>query len=307
MLRVAAAVAIAVCAASQMQATAQPPLPTQEPPAPQESTQRIFDQTFRRLQSYPIPPYAIWTTTWHITATPMGFYTGSQSSVETHRYAVRLSDGMENASDPIPNGKLPPALIVPEFLGPFAWTLRSSVRVAPASSGSAIDMTPDISGLKVIATVVAVAQSPYKVVRSATGGFPIENIEGHQSYHVQLQPRTDPQKHNLRDLWVDTTTYDLRKVHFVGRYAPFPRAPVSDSDVTAYFRNVVGCWVVTRAIWTYDDSPVRFQFDVQNDEIGLPVTLPDWLFDPAAYREHQLAGEPDYIGVLLEELRKRKG
>ena len=41
-----------------------------------------------------------------------------------------------------------------------------------------------------------------------------------------------------------------------------------------------------------------------NNEIGLPATLPDWLFDAAQYRQHQLAREPDYLGMLLDQLRK---
>ncbi|HEY1866672.1 MAG TPA: hypothetical protein VGG70_00155 [Candidatus Cybelea sp.] len=262
---------------------------------------QIIDATFARLQSYPAPPYAIWTATWHIKQTPMGYYTGSLSSVEVHRYAVRLSDGMENVSDPVPNGKLPPALIVPEFLGPFAWTLRTSVRVPPSDNG--VSMVPDIEGLKTIARVVAHAQSSYVLANSPTQTPPIENVEGHPSYHLELRPIDNPGKHNLRDLWIDVATHDLLKAHFVGTYAPVPRAPVSPTDVTVYFRSVVGCWVVTRAVWTYDDSPVHYDFDVQNDEIGLPGSLPDWLFDAAEYRKHQLAGEPDYIGELLDRLR----
>jgi hypothetical protein len=267
--------------------------------------QRIFDAAFRRLQSYPVPPYAIWTSTWHIRETPMGYYTGESSSVEVHRYAVRLSDGMENVSDPIPSGKLPPAIILPEFLGPFAWTMRSSVHVAPAGGG--IAMLPDVAGLKTIATVVAIEQAPYAIGSTSAGSPPVEDVDGHATYHLQLHPRMDPEKHNLRDLWIDVQTDDLRKAHFVGTYAPVPKAPVSPTDVTVYFRNVLGCWVVTRAVWTYQDPPVSFEFDVTNNEIGLPATLPDWLFDAAEYKKHEQAGEPDYLGILLDRLRHGGG
>ena len=217
-----------------------------------------------------------------------------------HRYAVRLSDGMENVSDPVPSGKLPPALILPEFLGPFAWTLRTSVRVPPLNG---VSMMPDVEGLKTIARVVAFAQPAYVLANSPTQAPPIENVDGHQSYHLALRPIDDPRKHNLRDLWIDVTTHDLWKAHFVGTYAPGPGAPISRTDVTVYFRPVVGCWVVTRATWTYEDAPIHYDFDVANNEIGLPGTLPDWLFDSAEYRKHQLAGEPDYTGELLDRLR----
>lgn len=275
--------------------------PSTQEAAPPSPVAKIIYATFARLQSYPVPPFAIWTATWHIRQTPMGYYTGSTSSVEAHRYAVRLSDGMENISNPIPSGKLPPAMIVPEFLGPFAWTLRTSVRVPQPSSG--VSLIPDIEGLKTIARVVAFAQPAYTLSRSAAQTPPVEDVEGHQTYHLELRPTSDPRKHNLRDLWIDVATHDLWKAHFVGTYAPFPGATVSDTDVTVSFRAVVGCWVVTHALWTYDDSPIHYEFDVQNDEITLPRTLPDWLFDAAEYSKHQLAGEPDLIGELLDRLR----
>jgi len=268
--------------------------------APATTPQQIFDAAFRRLQSYPEPAYAVWTATWTIRQRPMGYYTGEKTSVETDRYAVRLADGMENVSDPIPSGKLPPATIEPEFLGPFAWTMRSSVHVAPRGG---VMMQPDVEGLKTIATVVAYAQSPYQFGNARDGTLPVEDVNGHRAYHVQLQPRTDPQHRNLRDLWIDTQTFDLWKAHFVGTYRPFPQAPISPTDVTVYFRNVLGRWVVTRAIWTWDDAPISYNFDITNDEIGLPASLPDWLFDAAEYQRHQNAGEPDYIGELLKRLR----
>lgn len=271
------------------------------------TTQDIFDRAFRRLQSYPVPAFAIWTNTWHIRERPMGYYTSEKTSVEVHRYAVRLSDGMENVSDPMSNGKLPPALILPEFLGPFAWTMRSSVHVAPAAAASGVTMLPDIAGLKTIATVVATAQSPYSIGASNAVTPPIETVDGHRVYHLQLRPRSDPQKHNLRDLWIDTQTYDLWKAHFVGTYAPVPRAPLSPTEVVVSFRNVLGCWVITQAEWTYQDPPILFDYTVQNDEIALPKTLPDWLFDVAAYRTHEMAGDPDYLGQVLERMRAGVG
>lgn len=231
----------------------------------------------------------------------MGYYTGSTTSTEWHRYAIRLSDGMENVSNPIASGRLPPAMILPEFLGPFAFRARSSVSVAPAGT-PAVSMIPDVSGLKTIATVVAYANGPYAFHDSAVVP-PIETVDGRRAYHLVLHPRSNPQAHNLRDLWFDVQTYDLLKAHFIGTYRPTPDAPISATEATVYFREVLGCWVVTRATWTYDYPPVVFEFDVQSTEIGLPATLPDWLFDAEQYRRHESAGEPDYIGRLLDKMR----
>lgn len=267
---------------------------------PLASLHQIFDMAFRRLQAYPVPSYAIWTSTWHVHVTTLGYGAEESSNVEAHRYAVRLSDGMENESNPVASGKLPPAMILPEFLGPFAWRLRSSIRVAPSGGGPF--MQPDISGLRTIASVVTVASLPYAVKLLG-----IESIEGHATYHLQLRPLNDPRIHNLRDLWIDTQTYDLRKAHFTGRYAPTLSDLPSDTDATVYFREILGCWVVTRAIWTYLGKDAFFTFDVQNDEIALPATLPDWLFDAGAYHRHEIAGEPDYLGILLDRMRRQSG
>jgi hypothetical protein len=268
--------------------------------APSVSLHEIFDMAFRRLQSYPVPAYAIWTSTWHVHQTTLGFGAEESSDIEVHRYAVRLSDGMENESNPVASGKLPPAMILPEFLGPFAWRLRSSVRVPPDRSGPL--MQPDISGLRTIATVVSVASLPYAVKLLG-----IESVEGHTTYHLQLRPLSDPRTHNLRDLWIDTQTYDLRKAHFTGTYAPTLSDLPSDTDATVYFREILGCWVVTRAIWTYLGKAVYFTFDVQNNEIALPAALPDWLFDDKAYRLHEMAGDPDYLGIMLDRMRAQGG
>ena len=278
------------------------------PPTPQSASlspvQRIFDEAFRRWQTYPVPPYAIWTTTWHISAIPMGFYTGTSSGVEFHRYAVRLADGMENVSDPIPSGKLPPALILPEFLGPFAWVTRTSVRVAP--TGGEVSMLPDVAGFKTIARVVAVAKPAYTIGNSAQTP-PIEEVEGHETYHLRLEPRDDPQKHNLRDLWIDVRTYDLRE----GTLRRNVQADAQGTGEPDGRHRLLSqrAWLLGRYARDLDlhNAPLSFNFDVQNDEIGLPATLPDWLFDAAEYRKHQVAGEPDYLGILLDRLRKGGG
>lgn len=286
----------------QAQATAAPaPATSQQPP---QSAQRIVDEAFRRLQSYPVPPYAVFTDTWHTTSRPMGYYTGENTSVDVNRYAVRLEDGMENTTGGGPHKKLPPAIISPQFLGPFAWTLRTSVHPPPAAANpDAAAMAPDTAGLKTIASVVAVAKPSYTVGGAAGDAVPVENVDGHQCYHLTLHPNDDPEKHNLRDLWIDVQTYDLWKAHFVGKYRPVPGAPISPTDVTVYFRNVVGCWVVAHAIWTYQDSPISYKFDVTTDEIALPKTLPGWLFDQSEYDQHVSAGEPDYLGNVLEQMR----
>lgn len=290
---------VTIAAITLLGATSSVGTPATDASQQPQSAQRIIDAAFRRLQSYPVPPYAVFTDTWHTTQRPMGFYTGEQKSLDVNRYAVRLEDGMENTTGAGVYKRLPPAIIGPQFLGPFGWILRTSVHPPPAPGPDAVSMAPDTAGLKTIASVLAVAKPSYTI----GDAVPVENVEGHQCYHLTLHPSDDPEKHNLRDLWIDVQTYDLWKAHFVGKYRPVPGAPISPTDVTVYFRNVVSCWVVAHAIWTYQDPPVSYNFDVTTDEIALPKTLPGWLFNQSEYDQHVRAGEPDYLGNVLEQMR----
>lgn len=103
------------------------------------SPRELFSQTFKRLESYPIPPYVVYTTLWHVHA-----YSTIGQPAETYgtlRYAIRESDQLENAatlqSDASPqigatDGWLPRASIRTEYLGLFASILRPPTPVASA-------------------------------------------------------------------------------------------------------------------------------------------------------------------------------
>ncbi len=258
-------------------------------PLPQEIVARAFD----RLHSYPLPPYAVWSVTRTEQASPL--VPGGLEGTEVYkaRYALRLSDGMENASAFPSGNKLPPALIVTEFQGPFAWSMRA----VPAPATTTPMLQPDIpEALKTIAHVTVHAPDAYTIENSG-----IESVEGHQTYHLRLTPRTDPARHNLRDLWVDVETFDLWKAHFIGRYAPVPSALPSESDVTVYFLPIGPYWVVLRMDWTWDDAAdsTKLYYDVLAQDITFPSALPDWLFDRRAYADHLHSGDADYLAPFL--------
>jgi hypothetical protein len=159
-------------------------------------------------------------------------------------------------------------------------------------------MQPDISStLKSIATVTAVAGPAYRIELAG-----IEEVADHETYHLRLHPLYDATRHNLRDLWVDTGSYDLWEAHYLGEYQPNPSSQRRPSDVTVYFKPIIEYWIVSRTVFNYQehlDSNLSV-FDVRTLDIAFPKSLPDWLFDAAEYKQHREARDPDIIKELLE-------
>lgn len=60
--------------------------------------------------------------------------------------------------------------------------------------------------LKSIASVTVIAHQ-YKI--ALTG---IEKIDGTDCYHLVMQPATEPQRYRLRELWIETQTYETRRL-----------------------------------------------------------------------------------------------
>jgi hypothetical protein len=263
---------------------------------PTPDPQAIFKQTLTRLASYPVAAYALYTTTWNISEfTP---HQGRTSYQAHHRYAIRTSDNLENSSSgaplraPAPDA-LPDASVLPAFIGPFAWSLR-----ATASQATPGPMQPDLpSPLRTIASVVAKRGPDYRIDIAG-----IEDVNGHRSYHLAFHPLFDEVRHNLRDLWVDVTTYDLWRAHYIGAYSLSGTGYFSPSDVTAYFKPVAAYWIVSETAFSYRNrgpDSGGFVFDVLIDDIVFPQALPDWVFDSVQYRQHQKARDPNILWQLL--------
>lgn len=282
--------------------TAQSPATSPAPPPVQ-----ILSRALEKLRSYPVPSYAVWTNDWFIARTASqlvksttGGWTDKRSRWRrSERFAERTSDGLQNVTWSIParSGPLPDAHFSSVFEGPFAWTLHSN---ATAQSAVPSPMRPDIAGLKTIATVTAYAKPAY-----ALDVIGIEAVDGRNAYHLRLRPLDAPQRHNLRDLWVDVATFDVWKAHFVGSYpalVPYGTPPLVPSDITAYFRPIPPYWIVYRLAWSYDYDGSQFGFDTHVGEIAFPNALPDWLFESAAYAEHEKAKEHDILYDILQNV-----
>ncbi len=256
---------------------------------------QILSRALERLRSYPVPDYAVWTSYWEINR-------GVDATWSTwrlaERFAERTSDGLQNVVESVPRrgAQLPDANVSSVFEGPFAWSLRSTVTVQQASPAP---MQPDVSGLKTIASVTAYAPPAYAVDLMEV----IETVDGHYVYHLRLRPLADPERHNLRDLWVDVETFDLWEAHFAGKYpalVPYGTSPLVPSDITVFFKRILGYQIAYRLAWHYKFDGSYFAFRTSIIEIAFPNALPDWLFNSAAYARHEKAKEPDILYQVLQ-------
>ncbi len=200
---------------------------------------------------------------------------------------------MENAVDgwPTDGTHLPNAWIGKEFVGPDAWLIR------PKPLPTANPAEPDVGrGLGVIDTISVTASPIYAITLAG-----VERLGVHTTYHLVFRPLSDPQRHNLRDLWIDTKTYDLWKAHYTSTYVADGGS--SPSDVTTIFAPVAGYWMATETTWTYV-PPLAFGkaalvLDATTRLMVFPKELPGWLFDQRRYDRHRHRHEPDYLASLL--------
>jgi hypothetical protein len=251
--------------------------------APTLSPRVLFDRTFARLESYAIPPYVVYTTLWHMRS----YSIGQPPEYDViWRYAIREADDLENAASPQTEEWLPQAGISRAYLGLFASILRPPSPVASPSPD-------DTSGLKVIA-VVAATRVDYQI--DFVGS---EKIDGHLSDHLRLTPLGDATKYNLRDLWVDTQTFDLCRARFIiAHYPGFPN--FTGAAMTVDFGPALQYWIVMHESWTAGGPRGTHSFDVTTLRVAVPPMLPDWIFNQSAYDRHQNAGDPDLLGSVLK-------
>ena len=248
-------------------------------------TPAIIQHAYERLRSYGTPAYVVYMT---------------DENGDIHRIAFRGSDEMMNDAQLIRGEPLPIANIYRAFVGPLSITVHEAVvrstlgaSAQPSATPEAQEQSSLVSDLRTIATVSAHAKPVYTVDDRG-----IETVDGYQDYHLQLNPTLDPTRYVLRDLWIDTTTYDVRRADYVTTDTNFPGATVY---LTVNFAPVGPYWIAARWIALYHSPdlahPAYRELEVK--KMTFPGKLPDWLFDERAYEEHRRDHDVDYLHHLI--------
>lgn len=175
-----------------------------------------------------------------------------------------------------------PPSIGESYFAPDIWLI--SRKSQPPSGSNQPNMAPDLSDLRIIASVVSVAKPSYEI--RLAGIEPLN--DGGSAYHLTLRPLSDPHKHNLRELWVNTANDLIMRAIIEGNYRPSYSLMLQDTFVLEDFGNVGGYWLVIHHVWT-DSEPFtnsQFQYNVTSITMRFPATVPDWFFDTRAFLRH---------------------
>ena len=145
--------------------------------------------------------------------------------------------------------------------------------------------TPEPTGspLQVIASVSVMGEFDYRVTAITTKG----NLT-----HVTLQPRRDPERNRLRDLFVDTKTLELQEVVATDKlYDEDSRHvyPMVFTITLGWMNNMPAVTHIhgtptleVDAEYLGKDATVDYDFN----DITFPGSLPDWYFDLRSYAAH---------------------
>jgi hypothetical protein len=172
----------------------------------------------------------------------------------------------------------PDPLGVPMLSPLYSFGLRPEPIQAAKSSASA-------STLPVIATTTTSATKPYDIRL-----VDVETIDGESAYHLMLNAVTDVERYRLRELWIDTKTFDtLRAVvaeNFTGawRSATPWTIDFARENGFQYIVDETANGPVTFGKQTYPTAEILFKTvtPAVPGVVGLPIDtdLPDALREP---------------------------
>jgi hypothetical protein len=194
----------------------------------------------------------------------------------TVQFIVRLSDGRTYAHTIAADGRQTSVLMRGGYVygpagAPFGFYRR---RPAP---GATLPPAPPNLAADPIATIatVSVVDRAYDITLAG-----IETIDPHRCYHLRLRPLRDPQNYPLRDVWVDTSTYDVVRLTYVQPFntnlatVTYDFAPVGSQNV----------WSIVHidATATIHDLLATHTDHVSEDlhDIEFPASEPDDYFTP---------------------------
>jgi len=192
------------------------------------------------------------------------------------QFIVRLSDGRTFAQTIDANGRPGAVLLRGGYIVGPAGAPFGFYRRAPVPGATAAPSPPNLAEdpIAPIATVTAVDRA-YALTLAGT-----ENIGTRACYHLRLRPLRDPQSYPLRDLWVDTSTYDVVQLTYVWPYnnttadVTYDFAPVGPQAIWAIVH--IQAQAVSHGLFTTHVE--RVSEDLQ--DITFPPTEPDADFIP---------------------------
>ncbi len=219
----------------------------------------------------------------------------TEENGDYRRVAFRGADEMMN-DVALPTGvNLPDARIYRAFVGPLSRSVHEAIATPSAAGRSA----PPANDLETTLKTIAVVSSRGHLYDVKLLG--VETVEAHSVYHIALHPRRDPDQNQIRDLWIDTSTYDVWRADYV--QPPDVQIVGGEADLTVDFITVGNYRIA--ASWTAVYLAPGMRTGVYRQlrvvKMAFPGTLPDWLFDEPSYAKRVRQHEPDYLGDIFSK------
>ncbi len=143
---------------------------------------------------------------------------------------------------------------------------------------------PQYTQLPVIGGVSITLEFDYQVTNVVTEGSDL---------HVSVQPKRDPDRNRIREIWADKQTYELHKLvatdklFIEGRDARV--YPATDTIIMGIQQGIPIVTSVHADVGGgYNDDGK--EIDITFKDITFPAALPSWYFDPHTYAQHQNDG-----------------
>ena len=248
------------------------------------SPAHIYRLAMANLAKLEQPRYIVQTDSWKETRTRGNDILGSRTWYERR---VWDSENRRECVLGVPFDPNSPGFVNETYPGfaPDSWLLRRGDHRPTEQKGPAPNFEPDLSDVKVIAVESVEAKPFYHIVLVAVD----TTSKGGTAYHLKLQPLENPEKHNLRELWINTVTYNIMTAVIEGSYHPAPGTFARHTFVQEDFGSVGRYWLMLHSVWTYPWQGLTAsvsQYEVDVVSMQFPDELPDWLFSETGFTKH---------------------
>ena len=145
-----------------------------------------------------------------------------------------------------------------------------------ATPGPLASPDPAATALPTIGSVSVLANVDYRVTRVTRDG---------DAWHLSLEPKGDPLRNRMDDLWVDAATYEIRRMRvrdhlsfrFGGGSLP------EEFDVRFVERDGLPLIASISGQTQGGEYETNYTFS----DIAFPTAVPAWYFEPKAYGAHR--------------------
>lgn len=250
------------------------------------SPNQIFERARAAASARTLPPFLAYTTN-------AAFDRKGKTKTERLRVILRTADGKafvtplaESAKDRIDT--TPYVAAKPPYSWPSSTFGLAKPRALEAPSiyespGTPVPVPNASIEPRVIGSVRAQSRD-YDVTLVGTA-----MIGDARVYDLHLVPRFDPEHRRLRELFVDSTTYETRRIVMQAYLAKgfFKTRPL----VTFDYQPFEGAWIISHASLSVTVRVTFFAYGGSGEfrltDISAPTSEPDWQFDPTLLAAHR--------------------